>query len=154
MLQCRRRHLQDFQRREANVTEPFTPTEDAATPENCYSLEQVLSGTIGKVDLVGDEISVGGSSETRRATSVENISGLGYRGLHPFTRRLRVSKELGRRLRDDLMRKLRLAGKSDQKAVTKVDLERDKGRPVTKQERNFMIFHWLQSLDDGTFIGQ
>uniref|UniRef100_A0A914W832 Uncharacterized protein n=1 Tax=Plectus sambesii TaxID=2011161 RepID=A0A914W832_9BILA len=149
MLQCRRRHLEDFQRRDAGVSEPFTPTEEAATPDNCFSLEQVLSGTIGKVDVFGDEISVGGSSETRRATSVENVAGLSHRGQqHPFSRRLRVSKQLGRRLRDDLMRKLRLSTKSDQKSVTKVDLERDKGRPVTNQERNFMIFHWLQSLDD------
>jgi hypothetical protein len=137
------------------VAEPFTPTEDPGTPDNCYSLEQVLCGTIGKVDMVGDEISVGGSSETRRATSAENIAALGHRQLqHPFARKLRVSKELGRRLRDDLLRKLRLSSKADQKTVTNIDLERDKGRPVTKQERNFMIFHWLQSLDDDSYLEQ
>ncbi|PZC71560.1 hypothetical protein B5X24_HaOG212979 [Helicoverpa armigera] len=33
-------------------------------------------------------------------------------------------------------------------ALTAADLERERGRPLSKYERNMMIFNWLHTLDD------
>lgn len=35
--------------------------------------------------------------------------------------------------------------------LTVKDIERDKGKPLSKYERNIMIFTWLQSLDENAF---
>lgn len=32
------------------------------------------------------------------------------------------------------------------------DVERDRGKPLSKYERNMMIFNWLHTLDDVTFV--
>ncbi|GAB6027903.1 hypothetical protein CHUAL_002118 [Chamberlinius hualienensis] len=34
--------------------------------------------------------------------------------------------------------------------LTVIDVEREKGKPLTKYERNMMIFNWLHSLDEST----
>jgi hypothetical protein len=33
-------------------------------------------------------------------------------------------------------------------ALTAADLERERGRPLSKYERNMMIFNWLHTLDE------
>lgn len=33
------------------------------------------------------------------------------------------------------------------------DVERERGKPLSKYERNMMIFNWLHSLDDAAFEG-
>ena len=33
-------------------------------------------------------------------------------------------------------------------SLTARDVERDRGRPLTKYERNMMIFNWLQTLEE------
>ena len=35
--------------------------------------------------------------------------------------------------------------------VTARDVERDRGRPLTKYERNMMIFNWLQTLEETAY---
>jgi hypothetical protein len=34
-------------------------------------------------------------------------------------------------------------------SLTVKDIERDKGKPLSKYERNIMIFNWLQNVDEG-----
>ncbi|KAK3881788.1 hypothetical protein Pcinc_013818 [Petrolisthes cinctipes] len=36
-------------------------------------------------------------------------------------------------------------------SLTARDVERDRGRPLTKYERNMMIFNWLQTLEDTAY---
>lgn len=83
----------------------------------------------------------------RKAASDENIprQGSNKRIGGIFMKKLKFSKEIGRRIKDDLLRKL---GKHKQHLITSVDLEQEKGRPLSSLERNFIIFHWLQSLED------
>lgn len=33
------------------------------------------------------------------------------------------------------------------------DVERERGKPLSKYERNMMIFNWLHTLDDSAFEG-
>ena len=33
------------------------------------------------------------------------------------------------------------------------DVERERGKPLSKYERNMMIFNWLHTLDDSSFEG-
>lgn len=33
--------------------------------------------------------------------------------------------------------------------LTLLDVERERGRPLSKYERNMMIFDWLHTLDEG-----
>ena len=35
--------------------------------------------------------------------------------------------------------------------LTARDIERDRGRQLTKYERNMMIFNWLQTLEDSSY---
>lgn len=37
---------------------------------------------------------------------------------------------------------------SDSISLSVKDIERDKGKPLTKYERNFMIFNWLQNIEE------
>lgn len=37
--------------------------------------------------------------------------------------------------------------------ITLRDVERDRGKPLSKYERNMMIFNWLHTLDDSDFEG-
>ena len=37
--------------------------------------------------------------------------------------------------------------------VTLRDVERDRGKPLSKYERNMMIFNWLHTLDDTSYEG-
>ena len=36
-------------------------------------------------------------------------------------------------------------------SLTARDIERDRGRPLTKYERNMMIFNWLQTLEESPY---
>lgn len=36
-------------------------------------------------------------------------------------------------------------------SLTARDVERDRGRPLTKYERNMMIFNWLQTLEETAY---
>lgn len=36
-------------------------------------------------------------------------------------------------------------------SLTAKDVERDRGRPLTKYERNMMIFNWLQTLEETAY---
>lgn len=38
--------------------------------------------------------------------------------------------------------------------LTVTDVERERGRPLSKYDRNMMIFNWLHTLDDSSFEGQ
>lgn len=37
--------------------------------------------------------------------------------------------------------------------LTLRDVERERGKPLSKYERNMMIFNWLHTLDDSAFEG-
>lgn len=38
--------------------------------------------------------------------------------------------------------------------LTVTDVERERGKPLSKYDRNMMIFNWLHTLDDSSFEGQ
>jgi hypothetical protein len=38
-------------------------------------------------------------------------------------------------------------------SLTIRDVERERGKPLSKYERNMMIFNWLHTLDDSSFEG-
>ncbi|KAM7284574.1 hypothetical protein ISCGN_001668 [Ixodes scapularis] len=63
-----------------------------------------------------------------------------------------VTSELNRCIRDELdLSSLGFRGANRTLSLTVKDVERDRGKPLTKFERNMMIFNWLQSLDENTF---
>lgn len=63
-----------------------------------------------------------------------------------------ISTELGRSLRHELqISAVGFHGTNKTLSLTVKDVERDKGKPLSKYERNMMIFNWLQSLDENTF---
>lgn len=139
-MQSRRRHLEDLQR----MIDPSDLKEFAALASTADEEEISVSDNGSKVPAV-----IRSPTGGMKATSYENIVPLaGTRKSPGIFRKLRFSKEIGRRIRDDLMRKL---NKHKQRIITKIDLEREKGRPLSKNERNFMIFHWLQSVDEDSF---
>uniref|UniRef100_T1J1C1 Uncharacterized protein n=1 Tax=Strigamia maritima TaxID=126957 RepID=T1J1C1_STRMM len=78
--------------------------------------------------------------------SLDKISELGSVG--------KVSKA---QLSSELLRMLRRDGGdisipvNTNLMLTVRDVEREKGKPLTKYERNMMIFNWLHSLEDSTF---
>ncbi|CAN7938374.1 unnamed protein product [Ixodes hexagonus] len=66
--------------------------------------------------------------------------------------RVHVTSELNRCIRDELdLSTLGFRGANRTLSLTVKDVERDRGKPLTKFERNMMIFNWLQSLDENTF---
>lgn len=65
---------------------------------------------------------------------------------------VQVTTELNRNIRDELdLSSLGFRGANRTLSLTVKDVERDRGKPLTKYERNMMIFNWLQSLDENTF---
>ncbi|KAG8202066.1 hypothetical protein JTE90_010430 [Oedothorax gibbosus] len=63
-----------------------------------------------------------------------------------------ISNELGRTIRHELqISAVGFHGTNKTLSLTVKDVERDKGKPLSKYERNMMIFNWLQSLDENAF---
>ncbi|XP_015915816.1 uncharacterized protein [Parasteatoda tepidariorum] len=63
-----------------------------------------------------------------------------------------ISTELGRSIRHELqISAVGFHGANKTLSLTVKDIERDKGKPLSKYERNMMIFNWLQSLDENAF---
>ncbi|CAN7999291.1 unnamed protein product [Ixodes pacificus] len=63
-----------------------------------------------------------------------------------------VTSELNRCIRHEWdLSSLGFRGANRTLSLTVKDVERDRGKPLTKFERNMMIFNWLQSLDENTF---
>lgn len=138
--QYRRRHLEDLKR----MIDPNDFKEFATFASRADDEEISIPDSGSKIPAA-----VRSPTGAIKATSYENIVPLAGAEKSPgIFRKLRFSKEIGKRIRDDLMRKL---NKQKQRIITKIDLEREKGRPLTKNERNFMIFHWLQSVDEDSF---
>lgn len=162
MIQTRRKHLEELKQLDLDFNE-FRPQPHELTPPQPENSSPAQSSHksrlmaranihVTKVNKKTNETSPTTSENLMlkfASLSEENLPLLSVRkSASPFLRKLRFSREIGKRIRDDLLRKL---GRQKQKLITKVDLEREKGKPVTKYERNFMIFHWLQSLDEDSF---
>ncbi|KFM60177.1 hypothetical protein X975_03514, partial [Stegodyphus mimosarum] len=63
-----------------------------------------------------------------------------------------ISTELDRSIRHELqISSVGFHGANKTLSLTVKDIERDKGKPLSKYERNMMIFNWLQSLDENAF---
>ncbi|XP_054708515.1 uncharacterized protein LOC129218302 [Uloborus diversus] len=63
-----------------------------------------------------------------------------------------ISTELDRSIRHELLiSSVGFHGANKTLSLTVKDIERDKGKPLSKYERNIMIFNWLQSLDENAF---
>lgn len=63
-----------------------------------------------------------------------------------------LSTELDRSIRHELqISSVGFHGANKTLSLTVKDIERDKGKPLSKYERNMMIFNWLQSLDENAF---
>lgn len=63
-----------------------------------------------------------------------------------------ISTELGRSIRHELqISAVGFHGTNKTLSLSVKDVERDKGKPLSKYERNMMIFNWLQSLDENAF---
>lgn len=63
-----------------------------------------------------------------------------------------ISTELDRSIRHELqISSVGFRGANKTLSLTVKDIERDKGKPLSKYERNMMIFNWLQSLDENAF---
>ncbi|GIY83508.1 uncharacterized protein CDAR_221561 [Caerostris darwini] len=71
---------------------------------------------------------------------------------HPPLPQFHISTELGRSIRHELqISAVGFHGVNKTLSLTVKDIERDKGKPLSKYERNMMIFNWLQSLDENAF---
>ncbi|KAF8784843.1 uncharacterized protein LOC129958528 [Argiope bruennichi] len=73
-------------------------------------------------------------------------------GAHTPLPQFHISTELGRSIRHELqISAVGFHGVNKTLSLTVKDIERDKGKPLSKYERNMMIFNWLQSLDENAF---
>ncbi|XP_022253975.1 uncharacterized protein LOC106469031 [Limulus polyphemus] len=62
--------------------------------------------------------------------------------------KVQISSDLDRR--DVQLPSLSFRGPNKNLTLTVKDIDREKGRPLTKYERNIMIFNWLQNLEENT----
>lgn len=53
-----------------------------------------------------------------------------------------------------LLRVVNQHGSNKNLPLTVTDVERERGKPLSKYDRNMMIFNWLHTLDDSSFEGQ
>lgn len=162
IIHCRKQHLKDLKDYNfddfQNCKDYLTPTESDSNPEISFSNkpQSVVKKKSNKATTLTKDGSNLSSSSTKSASTNllpdyyqdlmlnKRSSGVGL-----FLKKLKFSKEMGRRIRDDLLRKL--TKRKHQNSITKHELDTEKGRPLSKYERNFVIFHWLQSLNEDSF---
>ncbi|GFY49648.1 uncharacterized protein TNIN_386491 [Trichonephila inaurata madagascariensis] len=122
--------------------------------ESTYKALERLTRSELSLDLPSIAVPVPTASTSGAACSLDDSSNHadGASGVRTPLPQFHISTELGRSIRHELqISAVGFHGVNKTLSLTVKDIERDKGKPLSKYERNMMIFNWLQSLDENAF---